>query len=573
MLQNALINSFAQHFANGLGFSTIEKARQHAALVLGKPVYPGTATAKQVDEAIEAGVIKASRQLVKQAATPSEAYLILVALHHNQHPITVRSSTSVMNQAYSTPVPISFMALHLGGIQADTSVYEPCGGNGSLLIDVAPAKATVNELDPVRAKTLTAQGFTVTEHDATRYVPRHLHDVVIANPPFGTISNGAGGNHLLKVPVNGDILHSTRIEQVIVFNSLMAMKPNGRAVFILDSEQRGQARRAKHYSSGQNQKFFELLYRHYNVTNHFTLSRKLYRKQGADVPVDIIVIEGKGRSNKPLPKDQIPPIYNSFNELGELIRPIRTATATNLSRPVASVAEAETILRQGGSLKTADGLLEIDSRDGDQSFVLKTPLKTQTGGQYFLNPDLLKAIEGDFYSIKDQMQSTIPAHRLEPTLRILFQKSPRLLAGDTSSVRPNIIGPIGLKKSLKELREWYASVNDIPLTKELSGYAAINTARHLLDISGIERDQSGQRSLEGKRYRIDESPSALIIHATHRCIVVSLQDGKLTTNLTTKDIARFSLLSERLGDLLQQHKSIKLPTVSTANRAIASVSR
>ena len=564
MSQTALVKSFARHFEDGRGFPSIKEARNHAAVILGVPVLPGTAQAKQVDEAIESSVIRAARTLVRQAATPQAAYQAITELYERQPPLTVRSSTSILNQAYSTPVPISLVASNLADIQSNSSVYEPCSGNGSLLIEADPTTTTVNELDPVRADALRDQGFEVTEQDAVNYVPIQQHDIVITNPPFGTVADDTGGKRLFTVQVNDDELKTNRIDHAIVLNSLKTMKPDGRAVFIIDSEQRGQARRWRHYGGGQNQKFFKLLYRHYNVTDHFTVSRKLYRKQGANVPIDMVVVQGRGRSKLPLPEQRTPRIYNSFEELGALIRSPKQAQRLELNVPMQSVDAIEGGLLQGGTVTTLDKILTISSRDGGKTFVLQTPMRTQSGGKYFLDYELLKATNVDFFSIDDRMECTIPRSQLKPTIEALLRKVKALILVDIPHRID--ISSTQTATTLKQMGEWYRSERDVPLTQDLMGYAAINTARHLLENSGIQADSKNIRVLQGEYYRVEESPTSLTIHAKGRGVLVTLKNGKLTTNLTSEDIARFSLISERLTELVQQREGMKqLATISQPN--------
>ena len=123
--QQQLVNHFSSHFLRGEGFTTITAARQQAALVLGTPVNPGTALAKQVDEAVEGAVVRAAQGILQASATSLDAYEQLVELHNRQPALNVRSSTSVLQQAYSTPIPLAFLASTLAGITANITVYEP----------------------------------------------------------------------------------------------------------------------------------------------------------------------------------------------------------------------------------------------------------------------------------------------------------------------------------------------------------------------------------------------------------------------------------------------------------------
>jgi len=70
--QQAMVNHFTAHFLGGEGFATITAARHQAAQVLGRPVSPGTALAKQVDEAVEGAVVRAAQAILQ---TPALAML------------------------------------------------------------------------------------------------------------------------------------------------------------------------------------------------------------------------------------------------------------------------------------------------------------------------------------------------------------------------------------------------------------------------------------------------------------------------------------------------------------------
>ncbi|MEM9505723.1 MAG: hypothetical protein AAGA01_17400, partial [Cyanobacteria bacterium P01_E01_bin.43] len=70
--QPELVEFFARHLGAGGSFATITQARKHAAEVLGEPVHPGTALAKQgklapalekIDEAVKRGPHLVSAQV------------------------------------------------------------------------------------------------------------------------------------------------------------------------------------------------------------------------------------------------------------------------------------------------------------------------------------------------------------------------------------------------------------------------------------------------------------------------------------------------------------------------------
>ncbi len=75
-------------------------------------------------------------------------------------------------------------------IDEETTVYEPTAGNGALLLLANPQKVIVNELNGDRAAALRAQGFTVTQKDASSFVPAtEAVDRIITNPPFSSENN------------------------------------------------------------------------------------------------------------------------------------------------------------------------------------------------------------------------------------------------------------------------------------------------------------------------------------------------------------------------------------------------
>jgi hypothetical protein len=59
--------------------------------------------------------------------------------------------------------------------------------------------------------------------------------------------------------------------------------------------------RADAYQGKAKREFFKALYDRYNVTDHFTVAGELYERQGAGWPVDVVVINGRGKSAFPLP--------------------------------------------------------------------------------------------------------------------------------------------------------------------------------------------------------------------------------------------------------------------------------
>lgn len=321
--QRQLVDAFADNFLLGREFTTITAARQQAEAILGEKVKPGTPLAKRVDESVEAGLVRAARTIVRGADDPLKVYDYLLDLYQRQPILGTRSSTSVRQQAYSTPIPIAYLAAQLAGIDTQTTVYEPTAGHGALLLLSDRERVIANELNRERVADLRSQGYAVTQFDATSYCPNAEVDMVIANPPFGWVRAEDGRTRVFSVPRagvgEGRAFVSTQIDHAIALNSLKAMKDAGKAVLILGGQLGDERSRSNGYNSQTNRLFYYTLYNEYNVTRHISIDGDLYRRQGAGFPIDLIVIEGRGKSGLTLPAAALPRIYRSFDQLKELL--------------------------------------------------------------------------------------------------------------------------------------------------------------------------------------------------------------------------------------------------------------
>lgn len=320
----ALGRAFGAHFASPEGrFASIVQARRFAAERLGGAVQPGTEAAKAVDEAIEMGAVLAGREIVQSARAEGQGdaaiYDSLVDLYGRQPKLSVRSSTSVADQAYSTPIPLAFLASRLAGITPRSEVLEPSAGNGALLIEATPANATANEINESRRDVLNEQEFVVTRGlDAA--IPssyetpamRGPFDVVIMNPPFGAARDESGRTRRF----DADGLRTREIDHAIVMQSLTQMAEDGSAVLLvggINKQARTEEARSDAYNGKAKREFYYALYNRYNVVDHFTVAGELWERQGAGWPVDVIVIRGKGKSDRALPAVDVPVILDSWD--------------------------------------------------------------------------------------------------------------------------------------------------------------------------------------------------------------------------------------------------------------------
>ncbi len=313
-----LVAAFADSFVNGERFTSITSARSLAESILNEKITPGTPNAKFVDEAIEQGLIQAARQLIGQSNDPIRAWEQCLDLYDRQPGLNTRTSTSVLQQAYSTPVPIAYLAGQLAGINKETTVYEPTAGNGALLLLADPQKAVVNELNPNRAAALRTQGFTVTQQDASIFLPQiEAVDRIITNPPFGSLKDAQG----LTQTFRRGLLTTSQLDHAIALTALDLMKPQGRAVLILGGKMGDERSRTERYNTQLTRGFYRWLYKDagYKIADHFSISGNLYRKQGTSFPIDVIVIEGKGETQLKLPGVQPPRRYESYEALHEVL--------------------------------------------------------------------------------------------------------------------------------------------------------------------------------------------------------------------------------------------------------------
>jgi GNAT superfamily N-acetyltransferase len=317
-----LSDAFTGYFRDGKAFPTIIAARKFAKEA-GHDV-----DVKELEEAIELGVVKLAREIAAAGENPQDVYKALVNLYSLQPRLGTRTSTSVREQAYSTPVPLAYLASRLAGIRPDDRVFEPTAGNGALLMEVAPGNGVVNEINATRRKNLETQGFKPSSKDASdKGLATGINnvftgvDVVVANPPFGAVREG-GESKVFDLSDIQPGYQTHEIDHAIALRSLAAMHgKGGRAVLILGGVNKmvkGDAR-SDGYNGKAKREFYKVLYDRYNVTDHFTVAGELYERQGAGWPVDVIVIDGRGKSARKLPAADVPRQYSSWDELGGLL--------------------------------------------------------------------------------------------------------------------------------------------------------------------------------------------------------------------------------------------------------------
>ena len=267
---------------------------------------------KQTQEDFEAAATRYVSQVITdmraQGSDTKAIYDYIVSLYQNQPTLDVQSVMSKTNNAYSTPLPIAYLAGMLTRLKSTTTVLDPTGGNGMLVVAANPQNVTTIELDPHRAENMRLMQIgNVIDGNALEKI-NDLRDqevdVVLANPPFDSLPTPE------NVPSwNGKTYKIGRLEQAIAAKSLRAMANDGRAVLILGAHPKPGT------ITSTDQVFLNWLYGNYNVTSHFEIAGNLYRKQGASWPLRVLVIAGRNQTENVYPIDSTIDRITTFDEL------------------------------------------------------------------------------------------------------------------------------------------------------------------------------------------------------------------------------------------------------------------
>jgi hypothetical protein len=305
---------------------------------------------KQIEEALELALVYANRSTVAGDTQGDVAGTLrkLIDLYNRQPALTSRTSTTIRNQAYSTPAPLAYLMDKVTGITKDSWVYEPTAGNGMLLIGANPKQTLANEIDPLRADHLRSQGFDVVSQDAQSLVGKkggpqeNSVDVVIANPPFGS----------LDTPVDFDGYKVSKLEHLITLDALKAMDDDGRAAFIVGGHSFANPLGGiMGKLTNADRVFFNYLYSHYNVTHHINIDGKVYERMGTKFPIRLITIEGRkvqpDKAAAPYKIDQIE-VAKTFEDVYKLLKGDIDARAEGIVAPGLSQGQPAGPGRPGG---------------------------------------------------------------------------------------------------------------------------------------------------------------------------------------------------------------------------------
>ena len=274
----------------------------------------------EVKELTELAVVLRARTFARMDLPDSigdkqrHRYDAIVDLYNHQVNLSFRTSQSILLQQYSTPAPLGYLMGLFCQIHRPGDYFEPSAGNGLLVINADPATVTVNEVDELRFRNLSSQGYAaVTDQDATKPFPphyKHRFDAMITNPPFGRLS----------APIEVGPATIKDLDHWMAINALECVKDDGRAAIIVGGHTEYDTYGA--VRSGKNRSFINYLYHHYNVVDTINVDGDIYKRQGTGFDVRIILLNGRKAVPKGLSRTfnpQLDGVINDFSNLYDRI--------------------------------------------------------------------------------------------------------------------------------------------------------------------------------------------------------------------------------------------------------------
>lgn len=253
--------------------------------------YPQLADISDTDlqELVELAMTKLTRaeaigKVEGTAEQQRAAYDRIVSLYQAQPSLNARDSERLIKQQYSTPTPFGYVMGQFvrAGSKTVGSMLEPSAGNGALTIAINPSLIHVNDIDDARLANLRKLGFgQVTAQDALLPFTGGNVDVVMTNPPFGTVTE----------KVYDGVFRVSSLEGQMAINALEKMKDDGRAAIVIGGNT---SYRTNGSMNHKDAAFFGYLYSHYYVADVINISGKaLYSRNGTGYDVRMILIDGR----------------------------------------------------------------------------------------------------------------------------------------------------------------------------------------------------------------------------------------------------------------------------------------
>lgn len=311
---------------------------------------------REIKELTETALVAINRSIAQQLGLSIKGrYEKMVEIYKAQPNLSLRTSTSILLQQYSTPAPLAYLLGIYCKLHEGVTAFEPSAGNGIMTIASASKKDVyVNEIDELRRTNLEKQGFAkVFNTDASKdfktgnyrsFFDNIEFDAVITNPPFASLNPDEyrtfGGYEIRN------------LDHLMTIYALGTMKDSGRAGIIVGGHTEWDD--YGRIKAGKNLKFLSYLYKNYNVDDVININGDLYSRMGTSFDIRMILINGR----KDIPSGQAPnksqinsEKVNTFEQLFERISNIYNEKSNKKELILQSQAQRIRILLLKNKLK------------------------------------------------------------------------------------------------------------------------------------------------------------------------------------------------------------------------------
>lgn len=353
----------------------VSDLRKFASIVMDRPAdeIEKTPRMREVQEAIEAAQVRRLHRTAIQNGEEGRQSTLAVAerLLEGQPQMSARTSTSVMLQQYSTPMPLAVAVQRVVGDTSGRSVLEPTIGNGALVSTLDAGRIVGVDLDPARLANIERgrpdvaafQG-DATLVDFTRFNDGLPFDQVVCNPPFGRLDK----------PVSFKGLKVTRLDHQVLLRALDARKDDGIGVFIIGADSYVDTKAGK--VSGSSRYLFNWLADHYEA-DVVEVPGSVFAKQGATFPIRLVAV-GKRGADSPQVPDELP-LLESHDAIYDWCERMRDRFASHLAPVAAGDTPLQVPVEPDETAKNESEPRENVSDAQENSYQSPYPARSQIG--------------------------------------------------------------------------------------------------------------------------------------------------------------------------------------------------